>query len=343
MAAIDEFNAAVLAQRAGEYGRAERLYRGLTASMPVLANHGLGVTLAAQGRVKAAEEAYRAALAVDPAEPRVLYALGLLRLAEGDYAAGWPLWEHRRGVPGMMRDPPKTAAPEWRGEDLAGKRILVVGEQGFGDQLMWARFVPELVRRGAEVVLSAPHALHPVLRDLGAELVAPEAEPREGIDHWAFVTSLPLRFGTTLEGLPPPAPLSTPPLAAGGGIGVVPAGNPGNVNDRTRSLFGREAERLLKLGRDLRPEATGARDFAETAAIVAGLDLVITVDTAIAHLAGAMGKPVWILLSAAETDWRWLRERSDSPWYPSARLFRQRVAGDWAPVFRRLSTALAEF
>jgi hypothetical protein len=342
MAAHDDFNAAVAAQRAGDYARAERLYRSIARSMPVRANHALGVTLAAQGRFKAAEDAYRAALAADPNDARALYAMGSLRLAEGDYAAGWPLWEERVRIDKMVRDPPRTDAPMWRGEDLAGKRILIAGEQGLGDHIMWARFVPEIVRRGAQVVFSATLALHPIFQHLGAELVTQETEPRTGFDYWVFLTSLPARLGTTLESLPPPAPLSVPAATTGGGIGVVPAGNPGNANDRQRSLFGSDAQRLLALGRDLRPEATGAKDFAETAAIIAGLDLVITVETAVAHLAGSMGKPVWILIQAAGTDWRWMRDREDNPWYPSARLFRQRKQGDWAPVFRRLQTALAE-
>jgi hypothetical protein len=242
----------------------------------------------------------------------------------------------------MVRDPPRTEAPVWRGEDLAGKRILVAGEQGLGDHIMWARFLPELVRRGAGVVFSATKVLHPIFQDLGVELVTQGTEPLSDIDYWVFLTSLTERLGVTPETIPPPAPLSVPPSSAGGGIGVFPAGSTDNGTDRERSLFGKDAERLLKLGRDLRPEATGAKDFGETAAIVAGLDLVITVDTSIAHLAGSMGKPTWILVYAAGADWRWMRGREDSPWYPSARLFRQRTPGDWAPVFRRLQTALAE-
>jgi tetratricopeptide (TPR) repeat protein len=341
-AAHEVFNAAVLAQRAGDYARAERLYRSIARSMPVRANHTLGVTLAAQGRFKAAEEAYMAALAADPTDARALYAVGGLRLAEGDFREGWRLWEERIRIDKMVRDPPRTEAPIWRGEDLAGKRILVAGEQGLGDHIMWARFLPELVRRGASVAFSATKVLHPIFRDLGVELVTQETEPVSGLDYWVLLTSLTERLGVTPETIPPPAPLSVPASTTGGGIGVFPAGNPENGTDRERSLFGRDAQRLLALGRDLRPEATGAKDFAETAAIIAGLDLVITVDTSVAHLAGSMGKPTWILVNAAGTDWRWGREGEDSRWYPSARLFRQRVAGDWAPVFRRLQTALAE-
>lgn len=341
MSAVTDFMAAVQAHEKGDFAKAERLYRSLTRSMPFQANQNLGVTLLAQNRFKAAETAFNAALAAQPGDPRPLFNLGQLRLAEGDYAAGWPLWEHRRGVPGMVRDAPKLEAPEWTGQPLAGKRLAIVGEQGLGDQLMNARFVPAVARLAGEAVFAAAPPLHPVFQALGVPVVDEKTLDPKAFDHWVLLGSLPGRLGATLQTLPPPARLSVPANSAGGGIGVVPSGNPGHKANLHRSLFGRDAERLLRLGRDLRPEATGAKDFAETAAIVAGLDLVISVDTAVAHLAAAMGKPAWILLQSVETDWRWLRDREDSPWYPSARLFRQRTAGDWAPVFRRIETALA--
>lgn len=341
MSAVSDFMAAVQAHEKGDFVKAERLYRGLTLSMPFQANQNLGVTLLAQNRFKAAEAAFEAALAAQPGDPRPLFNLGQLRLAEGDYAAGWPLWEHRRGVPGMVRDPPKVEAPEWLGEPLAGKRLLIVGEQGLGDQLMNARFVLAAAALAGEAVFAAALPLHPVFQDLGLPVVDERSLDPKAFDAWVLLGSLPGRLGVTLETLPPPARLSVPAGASGGGVGVAPTGNPGHKANLHRSLFGRDAERLLKFGRDLRPEATGARDFAETAAIVADLDLVISVDTAIAHLAASMGKPTWVLLQAVETDWRWLRDREDSPWYPSVRLFRQRKAGDWTPVFRRIETALA--
>jgi ADP-heptose:LPS heptosyltransferase len=120
-------------------------------------------------------------------------------------------------------------------------------------------------------------------------------------------------------------------------------GSPTHSNDRNRSLPPKAAAQLASLGRSLAPEDTGAGDFRDTAGIVAGLDLVISVDTAVVHLAGAMGKPVWVLLPSVETDWRWGRSGRDSPWYPSARLYRQAKPGDWAPVLRKVAADLAAF
>ncbi|HEY8614709.1 hypothetical protein [Phenylobacterium sp.] len=338
MSSAREFEQAYAAHVKGDLARAERGYRAIRLSMPFEANHNLGVVYVRMGRLAEAEQAFRAALAAAPEAAQPAYALGSLLLAEGRWAEGWPLYEARRGVPGLTRAAPDVGFPEWRGEELAGKRLLVLGEQGLGDNLMLARFLPQLTARGVEVVYACPRPLWPVMQDLRVALT--DDESGVTADAWTLMFSLPLRLGVTPATLPPPAALSAPAPRTGGGVGVVPAGNPDHKNDAERSLGPREAARLLKLGQDLRPEATGARDFGDTAAIVAGLDLVITVDTSVAHLAGSLGKPVWILLPARETDWRWLRERQDSPWYPSARLFRQRVPGDWTAVFRRLETEL---
>jgi len=333
---VADFRAAEQAEAAGDLARAERLYRSVRLSMPFAANTNLGNVLLALGRFKAAEEAFDAARAADPADSRPPYNLSLLRLSEGDYARGLPLYEHRR-----QRGAPAVEAPEWQGEDLAGKRLLVLGEQGLGDQIMWARFLAPLQAMGAQLDVVVLPPLHAIFSGLGVRLLADETglDPN-AYDCWTLLGSLPLRLGATLETLPPPIPIAAPASTGGGGIGVVPQGSRTHKNDAWRSLFGRDERRLLAMGRDLRPEATGARTFADTAAIVAGLDLVITVDTAVAHLAASMGKPTWVLLQAGSTDWRWLRERRDSPWYPSVRLFRQRVPGDWAPVFRMLDAAL---
>ena len=337
MSGLADFRAAERAEAAGHLLKAERLYRSVRLSMPLAANTNLGNVLLAQGRFKAAEEAFVAARAADPADNRPPYNLSLLRLSEGDYTQGLSLYEYRR-----QRGPPAVRAPEWRGEDLAGKRLLVLGEQGLGDQIMWSRFILPLLSRGAAIDLVALPLLHGVFTSLGVRLLADEtALDPAAYDYWALLGSLPLRLGARLDDLPPPTPIAGP-VTAGAGIGVVPQGSRTHRNDAWRSLFGRDERRLLALGRDLRPEATGATSFADTAAIVADLDLVISVDTATAHLAASIGKPTWILLQAGSTDWRWLRERRDSPWYPSVRLFRQRVPRDWAPVFRMLDAALAE-
>lgn len=334
------FAEAFAAHQKGDLAKAERGYRGLIGSKPLEAQHNLGLVLGQAGRFRDAEAAFRAALEASP-NPRSRYALAELALADGRYAEGWPLWEARRELPDLRIPAPDLAYPEWQGEDLAGKRLLVISEQGLGDTIMYARYLAPLRTAGAEVVVFCP----PELRRLVARLdiaVADEPDPRTiRADHWVLTGSLPLRMGTTLQALPSPADLARGAGKAGGGIGIVARGAALHRNDRNRSLPPRLAQRLLKLGRDLAPEATGAKDFEDTAEIVAGLDLVIAVDTSVAHLAGSMGKPVWILLPARDTDWRWLRGRDDSPWYPTARLFRQRVSGDWEPVLRRIEAALA--
>jgi hypothetical protein len=193
---------------------------------------------------------------------------------------------------------------------------------------------------GGEVLVFCPEALHRLMARLGVAVVGSSPDP-EAVrsDYWVLLGSLPLRLGVTLEALPPPA--GFPGLAMGsGGVGVMAQGSRALVDDQ-RSLPARYAPRLLKLGYDLSPDATGATDFEATAEIIAGLDLVISVDTAVAHLAASLGKPTWVLLPARGADWRWLRGRDDSPWYPSARLIRQRAVGDWEPVLRRVETALA--
>lgn len=331
------FKEANAAYRAGEWALAERRYRELTELRPLWAHHNLGVVYVATGRFAEAEMAFRTALAMDPDLPASRHSLGALLLAEGRYAEGWPLHEARRKIPGLQVPQPNLPYPEWMGENLAGRRILVILEQGLGDQIQLARLLPVLAAQGAEVIFACAPPLARLLGGMGAPGLAvtpaiPGFKPPRA-DYWCLIHSLPLRMGLTLETIPGAPYLDeVARISAGGGVGVVARGGTVHVNDRYRSLDAKNAAALLALGRDLSPEATGAKDFQDTAEIVAGLDLIISVDTSVAHLAGAMGKPVWILLSAVETDWRWLRDRRDSPWYPSARLYRQAVANDWSAV-----------
>lgn len=333
------FAEAFAAHQKGDLARAERVYRGLVQSKPLEAQHNLGLVLGATGKFKEAEEAFRAALAAQP-NPRSGYALADLLLAEGRYAEAWPLWERRRELPELKVPRPDLDFPEWEGQALNGKRLLVFAEQGLGDSIMLARYFAPLRASGAEVLFFCPPELHRLMERLGVTVLGANPDPAAArADYWTLTGSLPVRFGTTLQTIPAPADFG---LRAGGGagIGVVARGAATHKNDLNRSLPIRLGQRLLKLGRDLTPEATGAKDFEDTARIVADLDLVISVDTSVVHLAGSMGKPVWVLLPARDTDWRWLRGRGDSPWYPTVRLFRQRVAGDWEPVLRRVTAAL---
>ena len=330
----DELDRALAAHRAGDLGAAEAIYLTILENRSAAFN--LAVLYGAQGRHADAERLLRPLVEADPGWAPACNALGKQLLMQGRYAEGWPLYEGRRSDPAI----PRLTLPEWKGDDLAGRHVVVMGEQGFGDQLMFARFLQPLRARAGRVSLVIGTALAPLLRHLDMDVIAARADAKLPIgDCWTLICSLPGLTGVTLETLPPPVRLDVP-LGAGGGIGVVTKGRPTHYNDAHRSLDPAAATRLLALGCDLAPEATGARDFRQTAAIIAGLDLVISVDTAIAHLAASLGKPTWILLPAFGTDWRWMTARTDSPWYPSARLFRQQTPGDWMAVLDRVERTL---
>jgi glycosyl transferase family 9 (putative heptosyltransferase) len=273
----------------------------------------LGNDFVRQGRAREADRCYLKALEIAPdwAIPRCN--LAQQRLAAGDYELGWPLYESRRFVPNPQARDLNLPIPEWHGEPIAGTRVAVIAEQGLGDQIMFGRYLTILAARGATVTYScAPPvaALFPC--------AIPPRRSSIAADYWVFVGSLPLRLG--LREPPPPAPIPVP-LRSGEGIGVMANSGQTYANDAGRRLSDPAKARLLALGRDLSPEATGATDFLQTAAIIAGLDLVISVDTSVAHLAASMGKPTWILTSHLGADWRWIRGRRDSPWYPSAQLY----------------------
>jgi tetratricopeptide (TPR) repeat protein len=334
MTRLDE---ALAAHRAGDFARAEALYEAARGEEPWRAAHNLGILHSSLGRLDRAEQAFREALLASPDNPESRYSLAHALLAAGRWTEAWPLYEARRELPRLeIPDAPKDMS-EWMGEPLAGKRLLVIGEQGFGDQLMFARFLPEIAAAGARVSYRCRPGLVRLIQGAlpdGADLSAMR------FDAWALAGSLPLRLGATPETLPPPAPLALTAAPGGQGIGIVTRGRPSHLNDANRSLSGDAEQRLRALGRDLSPDATGARDFRDTARIIAGLELVISVDTGVAHLAATLGKPTWILLPHVGTDWRWMRGRSDSPWYPTARLFRQPRPHDWGAVLDEVEAAL---
>ena len=278
-----------------------------------------------------AEAAYRRTLVLDPDYPSAAFDLGCVLLAMGRFAEGWSLYENRSARRRMAER--ALPFPEWRGEPLAGRRLLVWREQGFGDQIMMARFLPRLV--AAEVTYAGPEPLRRLFGQLPVRFVAadPDRIAGAGYDYWVLPASLPERLGMTAESLSAAPYLAGRAAPAAGCIGVTWRGAAGNVNDRFRSLPAEVAQRLLDLpgAMSLDPVDTGAADLQATADIIAGLDLVITADTAVAHLAGAMGRPVWVLLARYALDWQWPRTPS-TPWYPSARLFIQSIPGDWHSV-----------
>ncbi|HRQ81266.1 MAG TPA: tetratricopeptide repeat protein [Azospirillaceae bacterium] len=352
--------------------------RGLAlepAAVPCLVN--LGNVLKERGEPAQAEKHYRRALATAPERPEIGLNLGMALLQQGRFAEGWRAYENRLRQADWphRRDCPQ---PEWTGGALAGRTILIHAEQGLGDTLQFVRYLPHLRRRGARVIFEPQRSLAPLLKTLaGVDALVPRGDPPPGFDVHAPLLSLPCRLGSPL-----PASADVPYLTAdpqrlatqrrrladrpGFKIGVAWQGNPEGLADRGRSfparLFAPLARspgvRLHCLQRihgleqladwpddapladaDLPVDIDGA--FVDTAAIICGLDLVITSDSALAHLAGAMGRPVWVVLQAAP-EWRYQLGRTDSPWYPTMRLFRQSRPGDWESAFAAVAAALSE-
>jgi Tfp pilus assembly protein PilF len=336
------------------------------------AHHNLASALTELGRYDEALASCRRATAADPAHAQANFTEAILLLAQGKLREGFEKYEWRWKLGTQV--PRNFPVPLWNGEDLAGRTILLHGEQGFGDTIQGLRYVPLVAARGARVVLEVPAPLTQLAARLPgvAELVASgQTLPR--FDLCCPLLSLPRAFATTLDTIPADVPyLSAEPDAverwrehlqgAGLKVGIAWAGSPLHRSDARRSIDVEKLEPLLRLkgarwcslqvgerAADLARLAPGLvtdlaprlSDFAETAAAIANLDLVVTVDTAVAHLAGALGRPAWVMLRAMP-DWRWLIDRDDSPWYPTLRLFRQRRRGDWNEVVRRVRTALRQ-
>jgi hypothetical protein len=339
MDAVANLKAGLEQHRAGKLEQAEQLYRACLShgfAHPALFQN-LGVLLKVTGREAQAEAIFRKGMQMAPSAQLGLELAHLL-LGQGRWEEGWPLYEHRIGV---VATEPALSFPKWRGEPLDGRSLLIWWEQGFGDQIQFARFAPLLARNARVTILAGPE-LAPLFATLaGVKVIRAEGAvdiPRH--DYWTLPCSIPQFLGVTPDNLPGASYLHAE-ARGGGGVGLVTCGNPRHLNDAHRSLDADSALRLRRLGCSLAPEDTGAATFKDTAEIVAGLDLVVTVDTSAAHLAGALGKPVWILLPAIKTDWRWLKGRPDTPWYPSARLFRQRATGQWSAVIDEVVEALA--
>ncbi|HVI30645.1 tetratricopeptide repeat protein [Phenylobacterium sp.] len=336
-------NLAVLLEATERTDEARSLYGRWAARVPESAAvcQTLGNFHRFTGELEAAERAYRRALELDPGLRQVQADLGLVLLAQGRYAEGWPLYEQR---PRRLRTAARRLSfPEWMGEPLAGKRLFVWSEQGYGDQIMMARFVRQL--GAAHVTLTCAPGLARLFAQLPAEIVPLADEVQASAhDYWVLPMSIPAKLELQAATIPGAPYLAARPRT-GGGIGVMARGNPTYAWDRSRSPPPAIQAELLALpgAISLEPADTGAADFQDTAELVAGLDLVITSDTSVAHLAGALGRPTWLLLSDHGLDWRWMRDRTDTPWYPSLRLYRQPRAGDWAAVVAAVRSDLAQF
>jgi tetratricopeptide (TPR) repeat protein len=380
-------NLGFLFEETRRLAEAEAAYHRALALQPNLADahHSLGNLLKETGRLEEAEKSYRRALEIRPDCPDTRCSLSLLLLALGRYPEAWPYHESRYDP--RVKTPatvvPRLPFPQWRGESLAGKSMLLLPEQGFGDYIQFARYAGLLKQHGlARLTLGCAPTLKPLLETVdGVDAVVTDLADLASMmphDYWSLPLSLPLYCGTTLDNLPAALPYLhalparteywRPRLPHGGlKVGLVWKGNADHKNDCNRSLPGLtslaplwqtcqtsgvtfislqkgagekqaatapDGQPILALG----PEIA---DFADTAAIVAQLDLVICADTAIAHLAGALNKPCWVLLPASRADWRWLYQRRDSPWYPGVmHLFRQTTPGDWSDTIDEVAAAL---
>jgi tetratricopeptide (TPR) repeat protein len=360
------------------FAEAEAALRRAVAIAPAspAAWSNLGVLLACLKREDEAERCYRTAISVDPGHANARFNLAYLLLRQGKFGEGWACLEARPWARDLAA---KIDCPRWQGEPLAGKSLLVWYEAGYGDMIQFCRYLPVLKAQGASRITLACHpALQPLLAtlaDVDAVFAATDDIPVQGHDYWTYPLSIPHHCRTEIDSIPAAIPYlhvaqdrigrwAKHIPADGFRVGLVWKGGSGHENDADRSLptlklltplgtvsgvqfislqkgAGEDEARspppdlpLVHLGSDI-------ADFADTAAIVTQLDLVICVDTAVAHLAGALGRPCWVLLPDYKTDWRWLTTGADSPWYPQRmRLFRQRRAGDWAPVVEEIRTAL---
>jgi predicted O-linked N-acetylglucosamine transferase (SPINDLY family) len=360
---------------AGRFDDALAAFAAAIEADPALAGayHNYAVALNDLNRLDEALPHYRKAIELEPDYADAHHGLAQIYLARGELEQGWIEYEWRRKLPSATKEHPHLL---WRGEPLNGRTIVLLDEQGLGDTIQFVRYAPLVAARGAKVILVCNPALAQLLTMVpGVSQVVPRGRVVRDYDfHWPML-SLALMFKTRLETIPAEVPYLRVPAErvkfwkqelgpkAAMRVGLVWAGNPGYRRDRDRSLAPSLLAPLAQAGTNVTfyslqkgpvsPHAAGMpplplldlqeqlTDLADTAAAIANLDLVITVDTAVAHLAGALGRPVWVLLPY-EAPWRWLLDREDSPWYPTMKLFRQKTRGDWQAVVRRVARELAD-
>ena len=334
----------------------------------------LGSVLNELGRFDEAERMFKTCLRRDRENKLGRYNLGLLQLLQGDFLHGWEGFELRAEVSGYEKKSfPNMAA--WQGENIRGRTILLYAEQGLGDTIQFARYASVLAQRGARVIIQCEHALARLLETIeGVDEVVAALDSGHGADYYASLLSLPMLCKTTPTEIPGPSPYISAsgamPAAANirarrvagkRRVGLVWAGNPDHKQDRKRSLhlgqliavlgrddlevyslqIGAAAAQIAELTDAVRPISVfdDVRPLDDVASALKNLDLLISVDTSLAHLAGALAVPVWTLVSYFP-DWRWMLDRSDTPWYPSMRLFRQPKPNDWAGAIGEVMAAL---
>lgn len=373
--APSHLNLANLLHNTGDLDGAEHHCRAALSIDPAMAEAFavLGFLLTQRGDLAGAIAACEEAIRISPALSEAHCNLGIAQLSAGDLPGGFARYEWRKRHPVYGKEFFSLPGPEWVGQPLEGKSIVIMAEQGLGDAIMFARYASVLAQRGAQVMIACDRRLLSLLnRAPGVNRAVLKARTMPSFDYWVDQMSLPLLCGTTLATVPSSGPyLQADPGDAGlwssrlalpdcsRRIGVVWAGNPLHSNDANRScsveLFRDFVTQPGVVGVSLQVGAAAAEapniglrdwsrflvDYAETAALVANLDLVITVDTSVAHLAAAMGKPTWIMLPHCP-EWRWLHDRPDTPWYECVRLFRQPRPGDWDSVRDAVFAALSD-
>jgi hypothetical protein len=327
-------------------------------------------------RLQEASRFYRDVIRLDPENAWAEVGLAHIDLMTGNFEAGWTGHEARLRISLRSSYYPKFSQPMWRGEGpIEGKTFLICAEEGLGDSVQFARYIPMLASRGARVILVVQEAARALLSGVAgvAQCLPTSVDEFPPFDFHCALSSLPLAFGTRLDTIPAgsmylPAPNVSRVQAWEDRlgprnrllIGLVWSGNPNHRNDFNRSIPLRTLTRILDtdatfvslqknprsddkavlLERTEIVDLTGhLTDFAETAALVSCLDLIVTVDTSVAHLAAALGRPTWILLPYVP-DWRWLLDRDDNPWYPTVRLFRQTETREYESVLDRVRTEL---
>lgn len=349
MSVRDLLGLAEVALRAEDLSTAERIYRlalETDADNPT-AHHNLANTFAVGGRWLDAEMHFRRAADLVPRAHEPRHGLSHALMAQGRYQEAQPYLASRHGVPKLqIPRVPYQGAPPWAGEDLAGKKLLVFPEQGLGDQIMMARFIPSLTAAGAEVTLLCSPPLVDIFSSLGVRVLAATGAVEFPRPHfWTTFMDLPGLMG--LQGdMVSCAPYirvpDRPPLGPGFHVGIATQGNPGHANNAARSLRQPDADRLAALPAAIHSLAREhAGDMNATASLIAKLDLVISVDSAMAHLAAALGKPVWVLVPSIRPDWRWgLKSAGRTPWLPTARLFWSAPDGSWSETIDRVRAEL---
>jgi len=371
-------NLGAMKRKQGDLAGAADCYRRAIAIRPRLveAHVNLGNVLRSQGALDDAEAALRRALDIDRGRPEAHWNLAQVLLLQGNFANGWSEYEWRSKCSFFRSEMWNFGRPRWDGAAIGRKHILLYAEQGFGDAIQFVRYAPLVAERARHVVVRCPPTLTRLFETVaGVAAVGPDIETKTRFHVEASLMSLPAILGTDVATIPNAVPYLAPPAGqparlpgtqAPAGtlkVGVVWAGNPGKATaavysvglERLSPLLntpgcafyslqvgpGRDAIARLGLGDRISDLGQGLDDFADTALAISALDLVISVDTAVAHLAGALGKPTWTLL-AHVPDWRWLMDRDDSPWYPTMRLFRQKTAGDWPGVVAAVAAALRD-